>query len=73
MTRKQTLVTQARKTALKNLDDFAPLFRVSIQTLSKWENHPDKYMNAEKLRIYYDNVGEDGKCLLKQYVASFFA
>lgn len=73
MTKKGTLVARARKTAEKNLEDFAPIFGVTIQTLSKWEKDPDKWMNAEKLRIYYNNVGEDGKRLLERYTASFFA
>lgn len=72
MAKKGTLVTRARKTAEKNLEDFAPIFGVTIQTLSKWEKDPDKWMNAEKLRIYYNNVGEDGKRLLERYTASFF-
>lgn len=68
-----SLVAKARMTALKSQEDFAPLLGVSVPTLCKYEKDPDKWMTAERLRVYYDNVGADGKRLLKRYAASFFA
>ncbi len=67
-----SLVAKARMTALKNQQDFADIFGVTNVTICKWENDPDKWMTPEKLRVYYSNVGQDGKRLLKQYAASFF-
>lgn len=67
-----TMVAKARMTALKTQEDFAPLFGVSVVTLCKWEREPDKWMTPDKLRVYYDNVGDDGKRILKRYAASFF-
>lgn len=68
-----SLVAQARMTALKSQEDFAPLLGVSVPTLCKYEQDPDRWMTPEKLRVYYGNVGADGKRLLKRYAASFFA
>ena len=67
-----SMVAKARMTALKTQEDFAPLFGVSVVTLCKWEREPDKWMTPDKLRVYYDNVGDDGKRILKRYAASFF-
>lgn len=67
-----SLVAQARMTALKSQEDFAPLLGVSVVTLCKYEKNPDMWMTPEKLRVYYDNVGQDGKKLLRKYTASFF-
>lgn len=68
-----SLVAKARMTALKSQEDFAPLLGVSVPTLCKYEQDPDKWMTAERLRVYYDNVGADGKRLLERYTSSFFA
>ena len=68
-----SLVAMARMTALKSQEDFAPLLGVSVPTLCKYEQDPDKWMTAERLRVYYDNVGADGKRLLERYTSSFFA
>lgn len=67
-----SMVAKARMTALKTQEDFAPLFDVSVVTLCKWEREPDKWMTPDKLRVYYENVGDDGKRILKRYTASFF-
>ena len=68
-----SLVAKARMTTLKSQEDIAPLLGVSVVTLCKYEQDPDKWMTQERLKIYYDHVGQDGKRLLKQYAASFFA
>ena len=68
-----SLVAKARMTALKSQEDFAPLLGVTVQTLCKYEQNPDQWMTPNRLMIYYSNVGQDGKQLLKQYAASFFA
>lgn len=70
---KSSLVAQARMTALKSQEEFAPLLGVSMSTLCKYENNPDKWMTAERLKVYYNNVGADGKRLLERYTSSFFA
>nr|DAG44460.1 MAG TPA: Regulatory protein-modification, helix-turn-helix, transcriptional regulator, DNA [Caudoviricetes sp.] len=67
-----SLVAKARMTSLKSQEDFAPLLGVSVVTLCKYEKNPDKWMTPERLRVYYDNVGADGKQLLRKYAASFF-
>lgn len=58
--------------ALKSQEDFAPLLGVSVPTLCKYENNPDKWMTPDRLKVYYENVGEDGKQRIKEYVATFF-
>lgn len=68
----KSLVAKARKSELKTLDDFAPLLGVSVPTLCRYENQPDRYFTPERLRVYYNNVGPSGKMLLKRYVGSFF-
>ncbi len=68
----ESLVAKARKSELKTLDDFAPLLGVSVPTLCRYENQPDRYFTPERLRVYYNNVGPSGKMLLKRYVGSFF-
>lgn len=68
----ENLVAKARKSELKTLDDFAPLLGVSVPTLCRYENQPDRYFTPERLRVYYNNVGPSGKMLLKRYVGSFF-
>lgn len=68
----ESLVAKARKSELKTLDDFAPLLSVSVPTLCRYENQPDRYFTPERLRVYYNNVGPSGKMLLKRYVGSFF-
>ena len=68
----ESLVATARKSELKTLDDFAPLLGVSVPTLCRYENQPDRYFTPERLRVYYNNVGPSGKMLLKRYVGSFF-
>ena len=65
-------VTKARKSALKKLEDFSPLVGVSNVTLSRWENDPDNSFTLAKLKTYYDNVGQDGKQYIRDYVFSFF-
>lgn len=67
-----SLVAKARMSTLKTQGEFAPLLDVSVSTLCKWEQNPDKWMTADKLNVYYENVGEDGKKMLRQYAASFF-
>lgn len=67
------LVARARMSSLKTQDEFAPLLGVSVPTLVKYEREPDKWMTPERLRVYYDNVGADGKKMLRNYTASFFA
>lgn len=67
-----SLVAQARKSALKSQEDFAPLLGVSPSTLCKYETDPDRWMTPARLRVYYGNVGSDGKDLLRRYAASFF-
>lgn len=66
------LVAKARMSALKTQEEFAPLLGVSSTTLIKYEQDPDTWMTPARLRIYYANVGADGKKMLKQYAASFF-
>ena len=68
----ESLVAKARKSELKTLDDFAPLMGVSVPTLCRYENDPDRYFTPNRLRIYYENVGPSGKMLLKRYISSFF-
>ena len=68
----ESLVAKARKSELKTLHDFAPLLGVSVPTLCRYENQPDRYFTPERLRVYYNNVGPSGKMLLKRYVGSFF-
>ena len=68
----ESLVATARKSELKTLEDFAPLLGVSVPTLCRYENQPDRYFTPERLRVYYNNVGPSGKMLLKRYVGSFF-
>ncbi len=68
-----SLVAKARMSALKTQDEFAPLLGVSVPTLVKYEQEPDRWMTPERLRVYYDNVGADGKKMLRDYAASFFA
>lgn len=68
-----TAIAKARMSALKTQEEFAPLFGVTVQTISKWEQSPDDWMTAAKLRTYYNNVGADGKKMLREYAASFFA
>lgn len=67
-----SLVAKARMSALKTQKDFAPLLGVSAATLIKYEQDPDKWMTPERLRVYYLNVGDDGKKMLRKYAASFF-
>ena len=69
----ESLVAKARKSELKTLDDFAPLLGVSVQTLCRYENDPDRYFTPNRLRVYYENVGPSGKMHLKQYINSFFS
>lgn len=59
--------------ALKTQEEFAELFGVTVQTMCKWEQAPDDWMTPAKLRVYYENVGQDGKKMLRDYAASFFA
>lgn len=67
-----SLVAKARMSALKTQEEFAPLLGVSMTTLIKYEQDPDRWMTPERLRVYYENVGEDGKKMLRNYAASFF-
>lgn len=67
------LVAKARMSALKTQEEFAPLLGVSTTTLIKYEQEPDRWMTPERLRVYYNNVGADGKRMLRRYAASFFA
>lgn len=67
-----SFVTKARKSALKTQEEFAELLGTSVVTLGKWENNPDEWFTPNKLKVYYDNVGADGKGYIRQYVASFF-
>lgn len=71
--RTATPVAKARMTALATQDEFAELFGVTVQTICKWEQSPDEWMTPAKLRVYYENVGQDGKKMLRDYAASFFA
>lgn len=68
----ESLVAKARKSELKTLDDFAPLMGVSVPTLCRYENDPDRYFTPNRLRVYYDNVGPSGRLFLDRYVRSFF-
>ena len=68
----ESLVAKARKCELKTLDDFAPLMGVSVPTLCRYENDPDRYFTPNRLRVYYDNVGPSGRLFLDRYVRSFF-
>ena len=69
---KRTEVMKARMSAFKTLEDFAPLLGVSVPTLSKWENDPNRYFTPDRLKTYYNNVQLDGKHYLQNYVANFF-
>lgn len=68
-----SLVAKARMSALKTQEEFAPLLGVSATTLIKYEQDPDTWMTPARLRVYYANVGADGKKMLRKYVSSFFA
>lgn len=68
----ESLVTKARKSELKTLNDFAQLMGVSVTTLCRYEQDPDKYFTRERLRVYYNNVGPSGRLFLDRYVRSFF-
>lgn len=67
-----SLVAKARTTALLSQQEMGARLGVSAITLGKWERDPDHYMNAERLRAYWNNVGEDGHVYLKAYVEGIF-
>lgn len=67
-----TLPAKARASSLKSQTEFSKMIGVSPVTLCKWEQDPDKWLTVEKLRLYWDNVGLDGKAYLREYVDGIF-
>lgn len=67
-----SFVAKARASSLATQEDFAKGLGVTSVTLSKWENDPDRWFTAERLRWYWEHVGDDGREYLKRYVQGIF-
>lgn len=65
-------IAKARLSALLTQAEMAERLGVSVMTVSNWERNPDHYMNMERLRGYWDNVGDDGRRYLREYVETVF-